>query len=81
VGELDAKENFELDDNQLGAECEYITTKILSFIESNWLTSFLDNFEQLEGAPCSIQLFTTTMRDEECLQIAKQIDQCLKSKK
>ncbi|KAJ5604252.1 Amidase [Penicillium hordei] len=60
VGELDAKENFELDDNQLGAEY---------------------NFEQLEGAPCSIQLFTTTMRDEECLQIAKQIDQCLKSKK
>ncbi|KAJ5200773.1 Amidase [Penicillium cf. griseofulvum] len=58
VGELDAKESFELDGNQLGAEY---------------------NFEQLEGAPCSIQLFTTTMRDEECLQIAKQIDQCLKS--
>ncbi|KLJ13351.1 hypothetical protein EMPG_11727 [Blastomyces silverae] len=38
------------------------------------------NFKQLEGAPCSIQVFTTTMRDEECLQMAKQIDQCLKSK-
>ncbi|KAJ5637117.1 Amidase [Penicillium lividum] len=36
------------------------------------------NFDQLKGAPCSIQLFTTTMRDEECLQMAKQIDQCLK---
>ncbi|KAJ6110760.1 Amidase [Penicillium sp. IBT 16267x] len=37
------------------------------------------NFDQLKGAPCSIQLFTTTLRDEECLQMAKQIDQCLKS--
>ncbi|KAJ5947936.1 Amidase [Penicillium verhagenii] len=35
------------------------------------------NFDQLKGTPCSIQLFTTTMRDEECLQMAKQIDQCL----
>ncbi|CAI7623513.1 unnamed protein product [Penicillium bialowiezense] len=39
------------------------------------------NFENLQGAPCSIQVFTTTMRDEECLQMAKQIDECLKSKK
>jgi len=45
------------------------------------LVFFPDNFEQLEGAPCSIQLFTTTMRDEECLQMAKQIDECLKNKK
>ncbi|KAJ5107681.1 Amidase [Penicillium angulare] len=37
------------------------------------------NYELLKGTPCSIQLFTTTMRDEECLQMAKQIDQCLKS--
>ncbi|KAH1434323.1 hypothetical protein KXX32_000503 [Aspergillus fumigatus] len=37
------------------------------------------NFAQLEGAPCSIQVFTTTMRDEECLEMAKIIDQCLKS--
>ncbi|GES59592.1 general amidase-B [Aspergillus terreus] len=35
------------------------------------------DFKQLEGAPCSIQVFTSTMRDEECLQMAKQIDQCL----
>lgn len=81
MGELDAKESFGLNDNQLGAECEYTATKTLSFIDSDRLTSFLDNFEQLEGAPCSIQLFTTTMRDEECLHIAKQVDQCLKSKK
>ncbi|KAJ5332305.1 hypothetical protein MYU51_007307 [Penicillium brevicompactum] len=39
------------------------------------------DFENLQGAPCSIQLFTPNMRDEECLQIAKQIDECLKSKK
>lgn len=38
----------------------------------------VDDFEQLEGAPCSIQLFTTTLRDEECLQMAKQIDHYLK---
>ncbi|KAF4189642.1 hypothetical protein CNMCM7927_007326 [Aspergillus lentulus] len=37
------------------------------------------NFAQLEGAPCSIQVFTTTMRDEECLEMAKVIDKCLKS--
>ncbi|RHZ58030.1 hypothetical protein CDV55_100768 [Aspergillus turcosus] len=36
------------------------------------------NFAQLEGAPCSIQVFTTTMRDEECLEMAKIIDQCQK---
>ncbi|KAJ6007516.1 hypothetical protein N7540_011492 [Penicillium herquei] len=36
------------------------------------------NFEQLKGAPTSIQLFTMTMQDEECLQMAKQIDECLK---
>ncbi|GFF34571.1 acetamidase [Aspergillus udagawae] len=38
------------------------------------------NFAQLEGAPCSIQVFTTTMRDEECLEMARIIDKCLKSK-
>lgn len=32
----------------------------------------------LEGAPLSIQVFTSTMRDEECLDIAKVIDQCLR---
>ncbi|KAJ5689465.1 hypothetical protein N7462_003857 [Penicillium macrosclerotiorum] len=36
------------------------------------------DFKQLEGAPCSLQLFTTTLRDEECLQMTKQIDHCLK---
>ncbi|KAJ5280027.1 Amidase [Penicillium angulare] len=37
------------------------------------------DYELLKGTPCSIQLFTTTMRDEECMQMAKQIDQCLKT--
>ncbi|KAL4891091.1 amidase signature domain-containing protein [Aspergillus ambiguus] len=36
------------------------------------------NFELLEDAPGSIQVFTTTMRDEDCLQMARQIDNCLK---
>jgi amidase len=38
------------------------------------------NYEQLKGAPCSIQVFTTTLRDEECLQMTKQIDQILRGK-
>ncbi|OQE19560.1 hypothetical protein PENSTE_c015G09767 [Penicillium steckii] len=38
------------------------------------------NFDVLNGAPCSIQLFTLNMRDEECLQMAKQIDQDLKNR-
>jgi amidase len=42
------------------------------------ISNLTDNFEQLEGAPCSIQVFTTTLRDEECLQMTKQIDRCLK---
>ncbi|KAG8156291.1 hypothetical protein KVR01_013826 [Diaporthe batatas] len=32
------------------------------------------NPANLEGAPTSIQIITTTMRDEECLEIAKLID-------
>ncbi|KAK8061223.1 hypothetical protein PG997_015444 [Apiospora hydei] len=31
-----------------------------------------------EGAPCSIQVFTNGMRDEECLAVAAVIDTCLK---
>ncbi|KAL4860847.1 hypothetical protein BDV12DRAFT_208754 [Aspergillus spectabilis] len=39
------------------------------------------DYELLEGAPCAIQLFTTALRDEECLQIAKEVDACLNGKK
>ncbi|KAJ5786430.1 Amidase [Penicillium pulvis] len=35
------------------------------------------DYDQLKGTPCSIQLFTTTLRDEECLRMARQIDRCL----
>ena len=38
----------------------------------------LDNPDNIDGAPCSIQVFTSTMRDEECLEIAKVVDECLK---
>ncbi|KFA81111.1 hypothetical protein S40288_01006 [Stachybotrys chartarum IBT 40288] len=31
----------------------------------------------VEGAPCSIQVFTGGMRDEECLAVAEVVDQCL----
>ncbi|KAH9897145.1 amidase [Xylariomycetidae sp. FL2044] len=37
------------------------------------------NPEAVEGAPCSIQIFTNGMRDEECLTIAKMVDTCLKA--
>ncbi|KAH8901776.1 amidase [Thozetella sp. PMI_491] len=35
------------------------------------------NAEAIEGAPCSIQIFTSRMRDEECLAAAEIIDACL----
>ncbi|KAF3771320.1 amidase [Cryphonectria parasitica EP155] len=35
------------------------------------------NLDNLQGAPLSIQISTTRMRDEECLAIAKVIDECL----
>ncbi|KAL2826684.1 amidase signature domain-containing protein [Aspergillus cavernicola] len=38
------------------------------------------DYELLEGAPCAVQLFTTTLRDEECLQISKQVDAYLNGK-
>ncbi|KAI0401086.1 amidase signature domain-containing protein [Xylaria palmicola] len=34
--------------------------------------------EAIEGAPCSIQIFTSRMRDEECLNVADFIARCLK---
>lgn len=39
---------------------------------------FSDNAELLQGAPCSVQIFTSKFRDEECLAIAKIVDTCLK---
>ena len=36
-----------------------------------------DNPEITPEAPCSIQVFTSKMRDEECLQLATIVDRCL----
>ncbi|EXJ94757.1 hypothetical protein A1O1_03155 [Capronia coronata CBS 617.96] len=36
------------------------------------------NPEVLDGAPCSIQVFTSRLRDEECLKMARIVDGCLK---
>ncbi|TRX89199.1 hypothetical protein FHL15_009897 [Xylaria flabelliformis] len=36
------------------------------------------NPDVLEGAPGSIQIFTSRMRDEECLAVAGIVDECLK---
>lgn len=39
----------------------------------------IDNPANLEGAPTAIQVITTTMRDEECLEVAKLIDTYVKA--
>ncbi|PGH16206.1 hypothetical protein AJ79_01974 [Helicocarpus griseus UAMH5409] len=46
--------------------------------EGQWMTRY--DPELVEGAPCSIQVFTSRMRDEECLAIAKTVDECLRGK-
>jgi amidase len=38
-----------------------------------------DDPELSSGAPLSIQVFTTKMRDEECLQVAAVVDECLRA--
>ncbi|KAE8386113.1 amidase signature domain-containing protein, partial [Aspergillus alliaceus] len=35
------------------------------------------DFELLNGAPRALQVFTMNLHDEECLEIAKQIDKCV----
>lgn len=77
MGGPDATEVFEVRDNQIGPDCELLGILERSCRHTDTLT---DDFKLLEGAPCSIQLFTTTLRDEECLEMAKQIDDCLKGK-
>lgn len=37
----------------------------------------IDDFSLIEGAPCGVQVITPTMRDEECLELAAQVDKCL----
>lgn len=54
---------------------------ICEFNQSNAgyrLTESLDDPELQDGAPCSIQVFTSRMRDEECIKVARVIDKCLK---
>ncbi|KAJ6441519.1 fatty-acid amide hydrolase [Purpureocillium lavendulum] len=36
--------------------------------------------DNIRGAPCSIQVFTSTMRDEECFEVAKVVDACVNAK-
>lgn len=40
----------------------------------------LDNPKNLEGAPTAIQIATTSMRDEECLAIARLVDGYVRAK-
>lgn len=74
---MDAQEAFELAPGQAGPPCEYLLNHKPIPLTDN---SYLDNFAHLEGAPCSIQVFTTTMKDEECLEMAKIIDKSLGNK-
>ncbi|KAL2840078.1 amidase signature domain-containing protein [Aspergillus pseudoustus] len=39
------------------------------------------DYDLCKGAPCAIQVFTTTLRDEECLQITTEVDGVLNGKK
>jgi amidase len=38
-----------------------------------------DDAKMVDGAPTAIQVFTNKMRDEECLQVAGIVDECLKA--
>lgn len=48
-------------------------------VKSFLVNKGIDNPANLEGAPTTIQIITTTMRDEECLEIAKLIDTYVKA--
>lgn len=62
-------------EGQYGPDCEY---------EGSLLCIDVDNIADepaaTDGAPCSIQVFTSRMRDEECLEIARVVDACLHTK-
>lgn len=75
----DATGKYELKEHQVGPECESQGLP-RTLVRIHELIHRADNFDVLDGAPCSIQLFTLNMRDEECLQMAKQIDQDLKNR-
>ncbi|KAE8418863.1 hypothetical protein BDV36DRAFT_294716 [Aspergillus pseudocaelatus] len=34
--------------------------------------------DDIEGAPTSVQVFTRTMRDEQCLHFSRVVDECLR---
>ncbi|KAL3493920.1 amidase signature domain-containing protein [Aspergillus germanicus] len=48
--------------------------KGVSFVPGEKQVAPAYDYDLLKGAPCAVQLFTTTLRDEECLQIAKVVD-------
>ena len=60
--------------DQAGPDCkcplpDRMTAELMKLYE--------DDPEASDGAPCSIQVFTSRMRDEECLEIATMVDRCL----
>lgn len=65
-------EEFEVHPGQAGPPCEFTL----------WCKRprlmLLDDPVLIEGAPCLIQVFTSSMRDEECIAISSIIDGILR---
>ncbi|RWA07120.1 hypothetical protein EKO27_g7989 [Xylaria grammica] len=55
------------------------TKSALPFVQKPGQGSPAYNPEAVEGAPGSIQIFTSRMRDEECLAVAAAVDVCLRN--
>ncbi|KAF5011309.1 hypothetical protein FDECE_2559 [Fusarium decemcellulare] len=65
---------FQLQAGQAGPPCRFY----LNFRDESMLR-LADDAALTEGAPCSIQVFTSSMRDEECIAISSIIDAVLNS--
>lgn len=85
-------EKFETSPGQFAPPCEFIWPFILALSSHNCVTpgnkvcSLLidpclrvDDPGNLEGAPTTIQIVTTRMRDEECLGLARLLDRYLRA--
>jgi amidase len=69
--ELDP-EPMKMKPGQRGPDCEFH-----SIFHCSYANVSIDDPELVDGMPCSIQVFTSRMRDEECLEIAGMVDKCL----
>lgn len=72
------EQEFTKKPGQGGPKCKLLPDHMALDQDHTLIWNGLDNPEVVEGAPCSIQIFTSRMRDEECLAAAEIIDTCLK---